>query len=74
MKHRLGRLDPSVVLRRGFARRANSPAWQLVGPGACGLDEVGRGALFSPLVAAAVPLQESLSHHSLRSSARRWNL
>jgi ribonuclease HII len=39
-----------------------------VGPGACGLDEVGRGALAGPLVAAAVILPNRFRHHLLRDS------
>lgn len=36
--------------------------------GACGMDEVGRGALAGPLVAAAVVLPEGFSHPLLRDS------
>jgi ribonuclease HII len=39
-----------------------------VGPGACGLDEVGRGALAGPLVAAAVILPNRFRHPLLRDS------
>lgn len=42
--------------------------WQLAGPDACGLDEVGRGALAGPLVAAAVVLPPKFSHPLLRDS------
>lgn len=37
-------------------------------PGLCGLDEVGRGALAGPLVAAAVVLPEGFTHPLLRDS------
>jgi ribonuclease HII len=50
------------------ATRATPPAWKLVGPGACGLDEVGRGALAGPLVAAAVILPKRFHHPLLRDS------
>lgn len=36
----------------------------------CGMDEVGRGALAGPLVAAAVVLPEQFSHPQLRDSKR----
>ena len=51
-----------------MAHRATPPAWKLVGPGACGLDEVGRGALAGPLVAAAVILPNRFRHPLLRDS------
>lgn len=41
---------------------------RLLTPGACGLDEVGRGALAGPLVAAAVILDPGFSHPLLRDS------
>lgn len=47
---------------------AAPPPWQLAGPNACGLDEVGRGALAGPLVAAAVVLPEGFTHPLLRDS------
>jgi ribonuclease HII len=42
--------------------------WQLAHPHACGLDEVGRGALAGPLVAAAVVLPPGFAHPLLRDS------
>ncbi|MGH7704580.1 MAG: ribonuclease HII [Candidatus Dormibacteria bacterium] len=42
--------------------------WQLIQLGACGMDEVGRGALAGPLVAAAVVLPPGFSHPLLRDS------
>lgn len=45
-----------------------SPVWQLVSADVCGLDEVGRGALAGPLVAAAVVLPDGFSHPLLRDS------
>ena len=47
--------------------QAPSPA-PLFGAGSCGLDEVGRGALAGPLVAAAVVLPDGFSHPLLRDS------
>jgi ribonuclease HII len=47
---------------------AARPPWQLAAPGACGLDEVGRGALAGPLVAAGVILPPGFSHPLLRDS------
>jgi len=47
---------------------AAPPPWRLAGPNACGLDEVGRGALAGPLVAAAVVLPEGYNHPLLRDS------
>jgi len=44
------------------------PLWQLAAAGACGLDEVGRGALAGPLVAAAVVLPRDFTHPLLRDS------
>lgn len=45
----------------------DDPNGPLPGP-VCGLDEVGRGALAGPLVAAAVILEEGFSHRLLRDS------
>lgn len=47
---------------------AAPPLWQLAGPDDCGLDEVGRGALAGPLVAAAVVLPPRFRHSLLRDS------
>jgi len=44
------------------------PLRQLAASGACGLDEVGRGALAGPLVAAAVVLPSGFHHPLLRDS------
>ncbi|MGH7641285.1 MAG: ribonuclease HII [Candidatus Dormibacteria bacterium] len=44
------------------------PAWQGRAGSACGMDEVGRGALAGPLVAAAVILPHGFSHPLLRDS------
>lgn len=41
---------------------------RLLTVGACGIDEVGRGALAGPLVAAAVILQDGFTHPLLRDS------
>ncbi len=44
------------------------PPWRPVRADACGIDEVGRGALAGPLVAAAVILPEGFTHPLLRDS------
>lgn len=47
---------------------AAAPLWRVVGSDACGMDEVGRGALAGPLVAAAVILPPGFAHPLLRDS------
>lgn len=44
------------------------PLWHLAASDACGLDEVGRGALAGPLVAAAIVLPVDFNHPLLRDS------
>ncbi|MGH7641733.1 MAG: ribonuclease HII [Candidatus Dormibacteria bacterium] len=51
-----------------MAQLAGHPSWQLAAADPCGLDEVGRGALAGPLVAAAVVLPPGFTHPLLRDS------
>lgn len=51
-----------------MALQAASPDRQLLPHDPCGLDEVGRGALAGPLVAAAVVLPRRFTHPLLRDS------
>jgi ribonuclease HII len=53
-----------------LVRIAATDVWEPPDGSVCGLDEVGRGALAGPLVAAAVVLKEGFTHPLLRDSKR----